>query len=446
MERLDILNREPFVDSLLQLTENISQSKTTVSFAIDGVWGCGKSFVLDMFEEELEQIQSEETATDKYLIIRYNCWQYDYYEEPLVAIVATLMDTINKKTKLLSAEQCEEIKSILKASGAALLFLPTNIIDIDLNELKDIVKKGFHIGKENHKKLQKYDTYFDFKKILCGLQNVINEISKRYTLVFLVDELDRCMPEYSIKVLECLHHLTENTKNVINIMAIDKEQLQTSVCHIFGFDNANEYLKKFIQFTIPLDLGKTSEKVIDKYSDYIVLFDKTLFPVRDSIEEFLQAVFVNIGAREQERLMRRAMVVHKLLYTAPKDYSFMCVEILIVVLESKYKYIKRFTKWLQQVRNGIEAGKDFPPFSDFFEKKFKEVPCDEITYRGSYNKIEYSLQYTDSLYGAIACIWYEMFLKNPNRVVSAKNEILSEMMKNNAEELMRFSNTIKLIQ
>ena len=143
MDKLDILDRESFVDSLLQLTENISQSKTTVSFAIDGAWGCGKSFVLDMFEEKLGEIQSEETYTDKYLIVRYNCWQYDYYEEPLVAIVSTLVDTINKKTKLLSVEQCEEIKSILKASGAALLFLPTNTIGIDLNEKKDIKKRGF---------------------------------------------------------------------------------------------------------------------------------------------------------------------------------------------------------------------------------------------------------------------------------------------------------------
>ena len=59
MDKIDILNRELFVDQLLQLVESISESKASVSFAIDGVWGCGKSFVLDMFEEQLEKIQSE---------------------------------------------------------------------------------------------------------------------------------------------------------------------------------------------------------------------------------------------------------------------------------------------------------------------------------------------------------------------------------------------------
>ena len=50
MDKLDILNREEFVEKLINLTENISANKTSTSFAIDGVWGCGKSFVLDMFD------------------------------------------------------------------------------------------------------------------------------------------------------------------------------------------------------------------------------------------------------------------------------------------------------------------------------------------------------------------------------------------------------------
>ena len=278
------------------------------------------------------------------------------------------------------------------------------------------------------------------------MQDAINEISIRYTLVFLVDELDRCMPEYSIKVLERLHHLTENTKNVINIMAIDKEQLQTSVCHIFGFDNANEYLKKFIQFTISLDLGKASEKVIDKYSDYITMFDKTLFPVRDSIEEFLQEVFTNIGVREQERLIERAMIVHKLLYTAPKDYSFMCVEVLMVILESQYKYRKRFSEWFQKFDRTVDGGKEFPSFSAFFEKKLGELSYKEIIHLGSQNEHEYAFNFSNSLYGAIVVVWYEMFLKSSRIFFSAKDERINKLLKSNAEELMKFSNAIELIQ
>lgn len=100
MGKVDILNRGEFVEQLLRLMEHISSNKASTCFAINGTWGCGKSFVLDLFQERLEQIQSEETYTDKYFVVRYNSWKFDYYEEPLVAIVSTMIAAIEEKTKL----------------------------------------------------------------------------------------------------------------------------------------------------------------------------------------------------------------------------------------------------------------------------------------------------------------------------------------------------------
>ena len=80
MDRLDILNRDEFVDELVRILESISDNKSATSFAIDGDWGCGKSFVLDMLEEKLSSIQLEESSNDKYFVLRYNSWKFDYYE------------------------------------------------------------------------------------------------------------------------------------------------------------------------------------------------------------------------------------------------------------------------------------------------------------------------------------------------------------------------------
>ena len=65
MNKLDILNRNKFVDQLLNLTEALSANKASTCFALNGPWGSGKTFVLDMFQERLEQIQSEETCDNK---------------------------------------------------------------------------------------------------------------------------------------------------------------------------------------------------------------------------------------------------------------------------------------------------------------------------------------------------------------------------------------------
>lgn len=441
MDKIDVLNREKFVDQLIQLVENISEGKARVSFAIDGIWGCGKSFVLDMFEEQLAQIQSEETCTDKYLIVRYNCWKYDYYEEPLVAIVATIIDAINDKTNFLQGEQREKVKGILKAVGTTLLSIPNNALKtatgIDAKEVFNVVKSGIDAGSEEYEKMKKYDVLFGLKQTLHSLQDALNEISEQYTLVILVDELDRCLPEYGIKVLERLHHLTENTENVVTIMAIDKMQLQTCIQHIFGFSDAGKYLKKFIQFSVPLDIGTASEKIIDKFSDYISLFDAALTPIQDSIEEYLQILFANIDAREQEQLIQRAMLAHRILYSDVKDYSFMCMELLIVTMKFCYKNVR----WAPMFGNLT-----LTPFLPMFEKKLEKVPYHTIRHSGERSMVEFAFQRADSLYGVIAFTWYKLFPKDSHYFFSISNVTADHLLANNVIELKRFVEIVELIK
>ena len=336
MAKLDILNREEFVDKLVTLTENISANRTSTSFAINGVWGCGKSFVLDMYEERLNVIQSEETANDKYFVIRYNCWKYDYYEEPLVAIVAAMIDIINQKTKLWNDEQKKaRVLGVLKAIGTTFLSMANNAIKdktgVDVQSAYKTAKSKIDEEEAKIEESHEYDVYFSFNQALHRLQDLIAELSQDQTVIFMVDELDRCLPEYSIKVLERLHHLTENSNNVITVLSMDKEQLQTSVKQIFGFDNPEKYLEKFIQFEVSLSNGEISEDIVVKYKDYIDLFGGDN---ANECKEFIIAAFSGIDSRTQEQLFKKSHTVHNLIFANNKKrhYSFLCTELLLVLL------------------------------------------------------------------------------------------------------------------
>ena len=70
-----------------------------------------------MLEEKLDVWQSEETYDNKYFIIRYNSWKYDYYEEPLVALVTSMISAIDQKTGFLSEKQKSEVLGVLKAAA-----------------------------------------------------------------------------------------------------------------------------------------------------------------------------------------------------------------------------------------------------------------------------------------------------------------------------------------
>ena len=71
-EKMDILDRQPFVDRLIEIVQMLADGKKGCMFTIDGQWGCGKSFILDMFENQLSLIQDPTALDDRYFIFHYN--------------------------------------------------------------------------------------------------------------------------------------------------------------------------------------------------------------------------------------------------------------------------------------------------------------------------------------------------------------------------------------
>ena len=454
MEKVDILNRGELIDQLLRLMEHISSNKASTCFAINGTWGCGKSFVLDLFQEQLEQIQSEETFTDKYFVVRYNSWKFDYYEEPLVAIVSTMIAAIEEKTKLFpDSKEKREILGMLKATGVALLSIANDAVKektgLDFQKAYSIVKSGGKEGAEAYAKAHDYDVYFGFNRMIAKLAELLEEISKDYTIVFIVDELDRCIPEYAVKVLERLHHLTENQSNIITVIAVDKPQLTASVKQLFGFEHPERYLEKFINFEIKLDNGSVSELITEKYADYIALFDKDVFQFDDSVEECLQAIFKDIDIRTQEQLVKKATIAHKLLCAEKRDYSFMCMELLTSVMVCVHKYqglfdnasfdCSSFVRVFTMDRRG-----NLPAFAEFFKEKLELISFGR-SHSFPDETPKYVLPAKPTLYGALLFTWCWMHSKRSVAFLHTTGDAYTPISDNH-KDLLKFAEMINLMQ
>ena len=194
---VDLLNRKEFVDRVIKIIELQSAQKKTSCFAINGKWGVGKSFVLNMLEEQLD------VRYDKYSLFHYNCWQYDYYEEPLVAIVASMLDTIDEKENLIPSNAKTKIKGFLKAVGSALLVKANEAIEkktgFNPQEVIDVITDAKESSAEKIEEEHRYDSNFIFKATLKKLQETIRDLSTDKTIIFVVDELDRCLPNMQLK-------------------------------------------------------------------------------------------------------------------------------------------------------------------------------------------------------------------------------------------------------
>lgn len=337
-KRLDLLNRYEFVENVIKIVNQLSDIKRGCCFAIEGGWGIGKTFVIEEIEEQLKMLQSEETNSDRYFVFHYNCWQHDYYDEPAVAIISAMLASIKEDEALLSKDIDNTIKAGYglakeKIKEIAGLYIE-NKIGINLISLADEIKdnRDEMEGAENE-----FDVMFNFSQTIEKVRKKLREIAAERTIVLFVDELDRCIPQYAIKVLERLHHIFYGLDNVVVVMAIDRKQLEHSVEEMFGARkdelsiDVERYLKKFIDFSMVLDIGTMNSFFCTKYNFY---YEKFYAVNRDieTLNEILPTLFEGIDARRQEKLIEKAVLVHSMVCRKKVDVSVLAFEMICEVL------------------------------------------------------------------------------------------------------------------
>jgi hypothetical protein len=167
------------------------------------------------------------------------------------------------------------------------------------------------------------------------------ELSVQRTLIFVVDELDRCLPEYSILVLERLHHLMEGLRNTQMLLAVDAEQLEHTVRQIFGEGaDVSKYLSKFIEFKVFLSEGEPIEYelFISRFEEYRRMFNAEPlilnYNYTNDISRFIGTVFNGIEIRRKIALVNKCQLIHSFCASGMGvlDPIYMCLELLLSVL------------------------------------------------------------------------------------------------------------------
>lgn len=176
MAQEDLLNRIEFVSMLETIISSKVECLAGCSLAIDGKWGCGKSFILKMLEKELKG--------RGYFVVHYNCWQNDYYEEPLVAILSVLIDALNTFTASESIQEQKKDKTkriALKLFKSISFMIVKNKLGVDLENIGvdlDHVKNDINEAlKEDGSKL--LDDSFDSNQPLkTSIEIIYNQLLK----------------------------------------------------------------------------------------------------------------------------------------------------------------------------------------------------------------------------------------------------------------------------
>ncbi len=338
---VDLLSRDDFIARLVEITENLAAKRKGICYAINGEWGVGKTFALNLYKEVIRKIESENGSASKYLIFEYNAWEYDYYSEPLIAIVAALLDMIDKKVNLVPTDNqlAQTVIAIAKEIGKGFFDYVISKLKGKMGpELEKIIGIFVNSSEEAQEMITEshsYDPFFDFKDALTKLSETIASLAKDQTVVFIVDELDRCLPEYTIKVLERLHHLFENVPNVQVILSVDKCQLESIVSQIYGNStNVHRYLAKFIAFEIKLDFGTHCNFVKVCYGEYYDCFSFEMTS-EEEVLDFYGTLFKGTDMRRCKAITEKSFLCHQLVYPNNEkcDAAILCVELFFSLLK-----------------------------------------------------------------------------------------------------------------
>ncbi|OAJ33248.1 KAP family P-loop NTPase fold protein [Piscirickettsia salmonis] len=234
----DTLNRGNVADRLVKLIKSDIEISPLL---IDGLWGTGKTTLAKLIIDRLEDKKIKSVYIDAF--------KYDHTNDPLGMLVAQIANAITEpkddsKAKKFINASIPAVKYGIKRGAKALTsyVLRADCDDI-AEEFKDAITEGVDDGVrsilESHQKADEN---------INALKAALVEATSNETFVVIIDELDRCKPDFAVSILEKVKHIFA-TDNVKFVLVANVEQIKASVCHAYGNSiDATRYLDKFIKF------------------------------------------------------------------------------------------------------------------------------------------------------------------------------------------------------
>ncbi|HOU85292.1 MAG TPA: P-loop NTPase fold protein [Spirochaetota bacterium] len=269
----DKFKRQDFGNELYNLFKDLEDSNV---IALDAKWGEGKSTFIKMWIADLK--------LKGVSCIYYDAFENDIHEDPFISFSAEILSFAKKNCatdehlKNMFITTATSVGKYLLTTGVKIgtKALSGGIIDASsinaLNNIKDDLTEESGNLVFNYIK-NKIDSFQKEKDEVEKFKNTLKELGanirteNKFPLVIVIDELDRCHPEFALQIIERIKHFF-SVDNVSFLLVTNMEQLIRHVEVVYGIGsiNANQYLDKFITLKMGLP-GKTVENN-DKYTNY----------------------------------------------------------------------------------------------------------------------------------------------------------------------------------
>lgn len=269
---VDLIGFARFADTIGDLV--VMEELLPVTVGLFGDWGSGKSSVLSMIGRALE-------THERVLTVRFDSWTFEGFDDAKAALMSSIVDGVStygsdEKSEGIANRVralCRRINWVrvagLAAKGVISLTSPAGLVTGG-SMVADV------IADATEGKLVKPDAESDLYENVRGLQASFEELLTEAgvgVLVVLIDDLDRCLPESLIGVLEAIKLFLAVPKTAF-IIAADERLVKAAVA--LRYEKAGiavgavegEYLDKLVQIPISLPPMNDMETETFIYSLY----------------------------------------------------------------------------------------------------------------------------------------------------------------------------------
>lgn len=300
----------------IQLTNYVDRLQCGAVLALDARWGEGKTWFVKHWKKHLED--------ENHNVIYLDAFANDYLDDPFLVIASEIAAKLDRTADKYLVYQFKKAAALMQQG--LLTLAPTLIasmiscaitggiipfIKIDSEHIKDkiddaIDKVTDNIGEKVTEAIQnKIDSYEEEKNSLLAFKGTLSELADSLDkpLVFVIDELDRCRPDFAIRLIERIKHFFDSPK-IVFVLVMSKMQLVMGVKYFYGYDDESSklYLEKFIDFEVPL---RNRISIMAKTQGNLELINKLLNDIGENSLDiafvFLLSLENNITARELKR-------------------------------------------------------------------------------------------------------------------------------------------------
>lgn len=317
---LDVLGRKALGQKLTELVDRINQPMV---IALDGGWGSGKSHFLKLWTGA----HAKELG-GKAEVIYFDAFEHDYLDDPLVSLVSKLV--VQGEAKKWTAKALDKVKKsamplVKGALRTGLAFATTGISEATGPVVDAVVGKVGEMTDDQIGDFWKQETgriaaMGQFKKALEVLTQPKADGDAARKIVFIVDELDRCRPDYALSLLEIIKHFFA-VPNVHFVLGVNLKELENSVKARYGAEiGATKYLQKFVSLTMHLPKHNEAQFMIVTASR--AYFDSVAagYIKSESLKERVRARLAKL-MHHQELSLRDVQRLVTCLALIPKRYE-----------------------------------------------------------------------------------------------------------------------------